>query len=91
MRPHDGRAVPKFIDQALRGEPITVHGDGSQTRSLCFVDDLVEGIWRLLHSDLIGPMNIGNPDEVTVLADRGADPRPDRQPLGDPLHAAARG
>jgi dTDP-glucose 4,6-dehydratase len=67
MRPNDGRAVPTFIDQAMRGEPITVHGDGSQTRSLCFVDDLIEGIWRMLASDLTGPVNLGNPDEVTVL------------------------
>jgi dTDP-glucose 4,6-dehydratase len=67
MRRHDGRAVPAFIDQALRGEPMTVHGDGSQTRSLCLVDDLVEGIRRLLDSDHVGPVNIGNPEEVTVL------------------------
>jgi dTDP-glucose 4,6-dehydratase len=68
MRRRDGRAVPTFIDQALRGEPITVHGDGSQTRSLCYVDDLIEGIWRLLVSDVVGtPVNIGNPEEVKVL------------------------
>jgi dTDP-glucose 4,6-dehydratase len=67
MRRDDGRAVPTFVSQALRGEPITVHGDGSQTRSLCYVDDLVEGLWRLLVSDLTGPVNIGNPEEVTVL------------------------
>jgi dTDP-glucose 4,6-dehydratase len=67
MRRDDGRAVPTFVSQALRGEPITVHGDGSQTRSLCYVDDLVEGLWRLLVSDLTGPLNIGNPEEVTVL------------------------
>jgi dTDP-glucose 4,6-dehydratase len=66
MRRHDGRAVPTFIDQALRGEPITVHGDGSQTRSLCYVDDLVEGIWRFLRSDLTGPMNLGSTEEVTM-------------------------
>lgn len=66
MRRHDGRAVPTFIDQALRAEPITVHGDGSQTRSLCYVDDLVEGIWRFLHSDLIGPMNLGSTEEVSM-------------------------
>jgi nucleoside-diphosphate-sugar epimerase len=53
--------------QALRGEPLTVHGDGSQTRSLCYVDDLVEGIWRLLGSELVGPVNLGNPEEVTIL------------------------
>ena len=67
MRRDDGRAVPTFVSQALRGEPITVHGDGSQTRSLCYVDDLVEGLWRLLVFDLTGPVNIGNPEEVTVL------------------------
>jgi dTDP-glucose 4,6-dehydratase len=68
MRRNDGRAVPTFIDQALRGEPITVHGDGSQTRSLCYVDDLIEGIWRYLTSDVIGvPVNLGNPEEVTVV------------------------
>ena len=67
MRPFDGRAIPTFIRQALAGEPITVAGDGSQTRSVCYVDDLIEGIVRLLHSDLPGPVNIGNPRELTVL------------------------
>jgi dTDP-glucose 4,6-dehydratase len=67
MRPHDGRAVPTFIRQALTGEPITVAGDGSQTRSIIYVDDLVEGIWRLLVSTLSGPVNIGNPREASVL------------------------
>jgi dTDP-glucose 4,6-dehydratase len=67
MRRMDGRAVPTFLQQALTGEPITVHGDGSQTRSLCYVDDLVEGLYRLLTSDETGPVNIGNPEEVTVL------------------------
>jgi len=67
MRVDDGRAFCTFAVQALRGEPLTVHGDGSQTRSLCYVEDLVEGIWRLLGSDLTGPVNIGNPEEVTVL------------------------
>ena len=67
MRRDDGRAVPTFVSQALNGEPITVHGDGSQTRSLCFIDDLVEGLWRLLVSDLVGPVNLGNPEEVTVM------------------------
>jgi dTDP-glucose 4,6-dehydratase len=66
MRHHDGRAVPQFVTQALAGEPITVYGDGSQTRSLCYVDDLVEGLVRLLHSDYTGPVNLGNPHEVTV-------------------------
>jgi dTDP-glucose 4,6-dehydratase len=67
MRRNDGRAVPQFIDQALKGEPLTVHGDGSQTRSLCYVDDLIEGIYRLLKSGVTGPMNIGNPEEITIL------------------------
>jgi dTDP-glucose 4,6-dehydratase len=67
MRPRDGRAIPTFIRQALSGEPLTVAGDGSQTRSICYVDDLVEGVVRLLHSNLAGPMNIGNPREFTVL------------------------
>ena len=67
MRPNDGRAIPTFIRQALKNEPITVAGDGSQTRSVCYVDDLVEGILRLLRSDLPGPVNIGNPYELTML------------------------
>jgi dTDP-glucose 4,6-dehydratase len=67
MRPEDGRAIPTFIPQALRDEPITVFGDGSQTRSFCFVSDLVEGIYRLLISDTVDPVNIGNPDEKTIL------------------------
>jgi dTDP-glucose 4,6-dehydratase len=67
MRRMDGRAVPTFVQQALAGDPITVHGDGSQTRSLCYVDDLVDGLYRLLTSDETGPVNIGNPEEVTVL------------------------
>jgi dTDP-glucose 4,6-dehydratase len=66
MRRDDGRAVPTFIRQALRNEPLTVHGDGLQTRSLCFVDDLIEGFWRLVNSDVEGPVNIGNPEEVTI-------------------------
>jgi dTDP-glucose 4,6-dehydratase len=69
MRRADGRAVPTFIAQGLAGEPITVHGDGSQTRSLCYVDDLVEGIVRLLIAGgVTGPVNLGNPHEVTVLS-----------------------
>jgi dTDP-glucose 4,6-dehydratase len=67
MRAGDGRVVPTFICQAQAGEPLTVFGDGSQTRSFCFVDDLIEGIWRLLNSDHVEPMNIGNPAEMTVL------------------------
>ena len=67
MRLSDGRAIPNFIGQALRGEPLTVYGDGLQTRSFCYIDDLVEGIFRLLHSDLALPVNLGNPAEMTVL------------------------
>ncbi len=67
MRAGDGRVVPAFICQALAGKPLTAFGDGSQTRSFCFVDDLIEGIWRLLNSDYVDPMNIGNPAEMTVL------------------------
>jgi dTDP-glucose 4,6-dehydratase len=66
MRPGDGRVVSNFIVQALRGEPLTVYGDGSQSRSFCFVDDLVDGVFRLFTSDRIEPTNIGNPDEFTV-------------------------
>ncbi|MCW3109537.1 MAG: family oxidoreductase [Segetibacter sp.] len=66
MRLNDGRALPAFIGQALRGEDLTVFGDGSQTRSFCYVDDLVEGIYRLLMSDYTNPVNIGNPDEITL-------------------------
>ena len=66
MRLNDGRALPAFIGQALRGEDLTVFGDGTQTRSFCYVDDLVEGIYRLLLSDYHLPMNIGNPDEITI-------------------------
>jgi dTDP-glucose 4,6-dehydratase len=66
MRLNDGRALPAFIGQALRGEDLTIFGDGSQTRSFCFVDDLVEGIYRLLHSDYHLPVNIGNPNEISL-------------------------
>jgi dTDP-glucose 4,6-dehydratase len=66
MRPDDGRAIPTFISQALAGEPLTVTGDGSQTRSCCYVDDLVDGVMTVLHSDQPGPINIGNPHEVTI-------------------------
>jgi dTDP-glucose 4,6-dehydratase len=67
MRLRDGRVVPAFLQQALAGEPLTVFGDGRQTRSFCYVDDLVEGIWRLLESDLALPVNLGNPHEMTIL------------------------
>jgi dTDP-glucose 4,6-dehydratase len=66
MRLNDGRALPAFIGQALRGEDLTVFGDGSQTRSFCYVDDLVEGIYRLLMSDYAQPVNIGNPNEISL-------------------------
>ena len=67
MQINDGRAIPNFFSQAIRNEAITVFGDGSQTRSFCYVDDLVEGIVRLLHSDHVGPVNIGNPNEMSLL------------------------
>jgi dTDP-glucose 4,6-dehydratase len=67
MRLDDGRVVPNFILQALRGEPLTIYGDGQQTRSFCFVSDLIEGIYRLLLSDEHDPVNIGNPAEITIL------------------------
>ena len=66
MRLNDGRVVPNFVNQALSGEPLTVYGDGSQTRSFCFMADLVEGIYRLLLSDEVEPVNIGNPTEITI-------------------------
>lgn len=66
MRLNDGRVLPAFIGQALRGEDLTIFGDGSQTRSFCYVDDLIEGIVRLLHSDHAQPVNIGNPDEISI-------------------------
>ncbi|MCK9903246.1 epimerase [Parafrankia colletiae] len=67
MRTDDGRAIPAFVSQALRGEPVTVAGDGMQTRSVCYVDDLVEGILRMLRSGLPGPVNLGNPHEMTII------------------------
>lgn len=67
MRLDDGRALPTFLSQALRGEDLTMFGDGSQTRSFCYVDDLVEGIYRLLLSDYSSPVNIGNPSEITLM------------------------
>lgn len=66
MRLNDGRVLPTFIGQALKGEPLTIFGDGSQTRSFCYVDDLIEGIYRLMLSDEVNPVNIGNPDEITI-------------------------
>jgi len=67
MRPDDGRAVSNFLVQAIQGRPLTVYGDGSQTRSFCYVDDEIEGFLRLLDSDYVGPVNIGNPNEYTIL------------------------
>ena len=67
MRKDDGRAIPNFISQALAGEPITIYGDGKQTRSVCYVSDLVEGIYRLMQSDYGEPVNIGNPSEMSIL------------------------
>ena len=66
MRLNDGRVLPAFIGQALRGEDLTVFGDGCQTRSFCFVEDLVDGIYSLLHSDYVEPVNIGNPSEISI-------------------------
>ncbi len=66
MRVDDGRALPAFFSQAIRGDDITIFGDGSQTRSFCYVSDLIEGIYRLLHSDYVLPVNIGNPNEITI-------------------------
>ena len=66
MLPDDGRVVSNFIMQALRGEPLTIYGDGLQTRSFCYVDDLIEGMLRLMNSDTTGPINIGNPSEFTI-------------------------
>ena len=66
MQVNDGRAIPNFFCQAIRGEPVTLFGDGSQTRAFMYIDDLIEGLWRLLHSDHVGPVNIGNPDEMTL-------------------------
>ena len=67
MRLRDGRAIPAFITQALSGQPLTVYGDGSQTRSFCFIDDMVEGIWRLMHASVTEPVNLGNPQEMSLL------------------------
>lgn len=66
MQLNDGRAIPNFFRQAILGEDVTLYGDGSQTRSFCYVDDLVEGIWRLLHSSYVGPVNLGNPNELSL-------------------------
>lgn len=67
MRPDDGRAIPTFINQAMNNKPLTVFGDGKQTRSFCYVSDLIEGIYKLLMSDIHDPINLGNPDEISLL------------------------
>lgn len=94
MRLNDGRVLPAFLSQALRGEALTVFGDGSQTRSFCYVDDLVEGIYRLLLSDYHLPVNIGNPAEITIKEFgeeiarlTGVEFKPDYRPLpeNDPM------
>ena len=83
MRLNDGRVVPNFVGQALRGEPITVYGDGAQTRSFCYVSDLIDGFWRLATSRETGPINIGNPAEITVeeFATRIRDLAGSRSPI----------
>src|SRR4029077_13075296 len=68
MRPEDGRVIPNFVGQALRGKPLTVYGNGSQTRSYCYVGDLLRGIEKMLRSDFSGPVNLGNPNEMSVLS-----------------------
>jgi dTDP-glucose 4,6-dehydratase len=67
MRVNDGRAIPAFMGQVLRQESLTVFGDGSQTRSFCYIDDMVEGIYKLLHSEYTRPMNLGNPEEIALI------------------------
>ncbi len=91
MRLSDGRVVPNFVGQALRQEPLTVYGEGKQTRSFCYVSDLVDGIYRLLLSDENEPVNIGNPAELTIHDFATGDQRADRQPGRHPLRAAAGG
>ena len=76
MRLHDGRVVPAFISQALKNKPLTVFGKGEQTRSFCYVSDLIEGIYRLMMSDYALPVNIGNPTEMTMLSSRGRSSAP---------------
>lgn len=67
LRLDDGRAIPNFLGQILRGEPLTIYGDGKQTRSFCYVSDLIEGVWRLLTREVEGPVNLGNPEERTIV------------------------
>ena len=89
MRPHDGRAIPTFLRQALQDKPVTVFGDGSQTRSFCYVDDLIRGFVLLAESDVHLPVNLGNPKEMTLLELAEARDRGDRVALGDRLRGAA--
>ena len=90
MRLTDGRAIPTFIRQALRGEPLTVYGDGSQTRSFCYVSDLVDGIWRLMNAPVNEPVNLGNPREMTLLELAQHDLDAERLAERDRVPAAAR-
>jgi dTDP-glucose 4,6-dehydratase len=90
MRLDDGRAVPNFITQALAGQPLTIYGDGSQTRSFCYVDDLIEGLYRLLLSEAHEPVNLGNPDEITILELAEAINRLARNPAGIVMHPERR-
>lgn len=95
MRMDDGRVIPNFMSQVIRREPLTVYGDGQQTRSFCFVDDLVEGIYRLMLSDYSLPVNLGNPDEITILefaeeirelaGDDSVEIRFEELPVNDPM------
>ena len=89
MRLDDGRVVPNFVRQALRGEPLTVYGDGSHTRSFCYVSDLIDGFCRLLLSDEVMPVNLGNPREMTVLEFAQAVRRASGQQLRDRLYRAS--
>jgi dTDP-glucose 4,6-dehydratase len=90
MRRDDGRAVPNFITQALAGRPLTVYGDGSQTRSFCYVEDLIEGLYRLLISDVHEPVNLGNPDEITIRELAEATNRLAGNPAGIVFHPERR-
>jgi nucleoside-diphosphate-sugar epimerase len=67
MKPDDGRVLPQFITQALKGEPLTVYGNGLQTRSFCYISDMIEGLWKVMHCDENMPLNLGNPEELTIL------------------------
>lgn len=96
MRLNDGRVVPTFMGQVLEGKPLTIYGDGAQTRSFCYVADLVEGIYKLLLSDYVYPVNIGNPEEITIkqlakelMEMAGIDGECIYRPLpnGDPLNS----